>query len=131
MLRQFPPTRAARLFGAAFAAAGVAGFVPNPVLGPEGLFVANTAHNLVHLATAGLFFWTAALGERAALLFTQSFGVVYLLVGALGFAFLGGASEGHLLGVVHINQADNLLHLGLGALLAAAGFLAERRPATA
>ena len=50
-----------------------------------------------------------------------AFGVVYSLVGLIGFVALGGASEGHLLGIVHINFMDNFLHVGLGLAIAAAG----------
>ena len=36
-------------FAAAFLGATVMGFVPNPLVGEDALFVTNTAHNLVHL----------------------------------------------------------------------------------
>ena len=38
-----------------FVLPGILGFIPNPVLGPDSLFVTNTAHNLVHLITAVAF----------------------------------------------------------------------------
>ena len=36
-------TSVAWVFAAAFYAAAVIGFIPNPLLGPDGLFMANTA----------------------------------------------------------------------------------------
>lgn len=129
MTTTFEPTRdiGARLswaWAAAFFSAGVIGFLPNPLLGPDALFVTNGAHNLVHLATAAAFAAMATLGSAAAVRFMKIFGVVYLLVGVLGFVALGGATTGHLLGVVHINGADNLLHLGLGTGILASGLFA-------
>ncbi|HSR54404.1 MAG TPA: DUF4383 domain-containing protein [Acidobacteriota bacterium] len=114
------------VFAASFAAAALFGFIPNPLVGDGALFVTNTAHNLVHLVTAIGFAVVALAGNRASTVFMLAFGVVYTLVGVYGFIALGGASEGHLLGVVHINFMDNFLHLGLGAAIAAGG-LASRR----
>jgi hypothetical protein len=113
-------------FAAGFLGAAAMGFVPNPLLGRSGLFVTNTAHNLVHLATAIAFGAVALLGERASIRFMQAFGVVYLLTGVLGFVMLGSHAEGDLLHVVHINGLDNFLHLGLGIAIATAGWVARR-----
>ena len=48
------------------------------------------------------------------------FGVVFLIVGVLGFV-PGLTDDGHLLGIFHVNPAHNLVHIlsGLAALLAA------------
>ncbi len=115
-------------FAVTFALAGVAGFVPNPLVGPNGLFVTNVAHNFVHLLTAGIFAFMATQGDVPARRFMQVFGVVYLLVGVLGFFTLAGSSEGMLLGLIHINQLDNWLHIGLGSAIAAVGFIRFKQP---
>ena len=123
-------TLVAWIFAGAFALTTLIGFVPNPLVGADALFVTNTAHNLVHLLTAVGFGLVAVLGDRASVLFMKAFGVVYVLVGILGFAVLGAAPEGHLLGLIHINRLDNFLHVGLGVVILAAGFLsAIRNPA--
>lgn len=114
-------------FAAAFFGATAMGFVPNPLVGENALFVTNTAHNLVHLATALGFAGVAIAGERASIRFMQAFGIVYTLVGLIGFAVLGDAAETHLLGLVHINFLDNFLHVGLGLAIAAAGWFADSR----
>ena len=111
-------------FAAAFVGATVMGFVPNPLVGEGALFVTNTAHNLVHLATAVGFAAVAIIGNKASTRFMLGFGVVYFLVGLLGFVALGSAPETHLLGVVHINFLDNFLHVGLGIAIAVAGYVA-------
>ena len=51
-------------FAGAFVIAAVMGFVPNPLVGENALFVTNTPHNLVHLATAIGFVVVALLGEQ-------------------------------------------------------------------
>ena len=53
-------TSVAWVFAASFYAAAAIGFIPNPLLGPHGLFMTNTAHNLVHLLT-GVGFTVVAL----------------------------------------------------------------------
>ena len=118
-------TTLAWAFAAAFLGATVMGFVPNPLVGENALFVTNTAHNLVHLATAIGFAVVALIGERASIRFMQAFGVIYMLTGVIGFVMLGPASEGHLLHVIHINWLDNFLHVGLGVAIALAGWFAS------
>ena len=48
------------------------------------------------------------------------FGVVFLLVGILGF-IPGIAPDGHLLGIFHVNAAHNIVHLLTGAIALAVG----------
>lgn len=123
---------AARAVGAAFLAVGVAGFVPglttNLYDGLEfagsdgsaellGLFAVSVLHNLVHglFGIAGLSLAGTAAGARAFLL---GGGAVYAALWALGLA--GGT------GWLPANRADHWLHLGLGALMLAAGGLLAR-----
>lgn len=113
----------ARVFAGTFALAGVAGYIPNPLIGDGALFVTNGAHNVVHLATAALFGVVSAQGALASRILMRAFGIVYFLIGVVGLVVLAGASSTMLFGVVHINQLDNFLHLVLGAAIAAAGFL--------
>jgi hypothetical protein len=61
------------------------------------------------------------------------FGVVYLLVGALGFAVTGFAdfagTEGETLIVFDVNPLHNVVHLAVGAVLLAAGRTVRSAPA--
>ena len=70
----------------------------------------------------------ALVGDRPAIAFMKTFGVVYFLVGVLGFVTLGSAPEGHLLGLVHINRMDNVLHVGLAALIFGAALMSWAPP---
>lgn len=115
-------TTIAWAFAASFYASGLAGFVPNPLLGEDGLFAANAAHNLVHLLTGVGFTAVALAGRKPSVAFMLAFGPVYALTGAVGFLTTGHHGDGHLLGLVHINTLDNLLHLGLGAVIGLAGW---------
>lgn len=113
-------------FSAAFLGATLVGFIPNPLVGKNALFVTNTAHNLVHLATAIGFATVALLGEKASIRFMQAFGVIYMLTGVVGFVMLGSQSEGHLFHIIHINWLDNFLHVGLGIAIAIAGWYSQK-----
>jgi hypothetical protein len=118
------------VFAASFYAAAAIGFIPNPLLGPEGLFKANTAHNMVHLLTGVAFTVVALAGSKASVVFMQAFGLIYLLTGVIGFLATGLGGDGYLLGLVHINTLDNFLHLGLGAVIGAAGWYFHARSAS-
>jgi len=110
------------VFALSFYAAAAVGFVPNPLLGPDGLFVANTAHNLVHLLTAVGFTAVALAGTKPSVAFMRAFGAIYALTGVIGFLATGFGGHGHLLGVVHVNTLDNFLHVGLGVVIGSAGW---------
>ncbi|MEE4378126.1 MAG: DUF4383 domain-containing protein [Candidatus Competibacteraceae bacterium] len=106
------------VFGITFLAVGILGFVPNPLVSPDGVFAVNTMHNLVHILTAGVFIAGGWVSERGARLTLQSVGIAYVVVTILGFL-----TQGHLLlGLVHINEADKWLHAGLAVVIVAAGF---------
>jgi len=114
-------------WAAGFMLAGLLGFIPNPLLGPQSLFVTNTAHNLVHVVTGAAFIGVALAGSGASIWFMKTFGVVYMVLGVLGFVFLMGAPTGYLLGLVHFNIMDNFLHLGLGVGILASGYAAAAK----
>jgi Domain of unknown function (DUF4383) len=112
------------VFAASFIIAFAIPFIPNPLVGNGAVFQTNLAHDLVHLLTAIGFVAVALIGAKASVLYMKAFGFVYLAVAILGFIVLGSATDTHLLGLIHINAADNFLHLGLAAVIIAAGFFA-------
>lgn len=114
----------------AFVAAGIIGFIPNPVVGPGALFETNFAHNMVHIVTAIAFFIFMMKDEAAQISFMKIFGITYLGVGVLGFIWLGSATEAFLLGFIRINFLDNFLHIALGAGILASGMLLGKQRAT-
>ena len=112
------------ILGAVFVLIGILGFI-EPVA-PDGellgIFAVSTAHNIVHLASGLVALAAAAQGEATSRMFAQVFGVVYALVTVLGFVM----GTGDVLGFINVNQADNVLHLALAAVLLYVGFAGER-----
>ena len=115
----------ASLFGAVFLLVGLLGFTPNPIVSPDGIFVVNAMHNLVHILTGAAFLAGVYFGYPRAT--TLGIGVYYIAV-----ALIGLMTEGDmLLGFIHINTADRWLHVGLAVVILAAGFVASRKTETA
>jgi len=105
------------LFGIVFVIVGVLGYVPNPIVGPDGIFVTNSLHNIVHLVSGIVLLLGAftAFGSGNAL---KLIGVVYGLVAVLGFVMSGDEMFG-----IAMNMNDRWLHVVLAAAILAAGFL--------
>lgn len=116
---------AALIIGIIFIAVGLLGFIPNPIVGdPErAIFHTDTVHNLVHIISGVLFVLVALAAPATAAGVLKVFGLVYLLLGVLGLVTIGSEGEGMLLGFLHVNGADNFLHIGLGLLIFLAGML--------
>ena len=109
-------TTACYIFAAAFLAAGTLGFVPNPLVSPDGIFAVNALHNVVHILS-GLVFVAGVLWLGQPRLTLLVLGTVYLIVALLGFVTLGDM----LLGLVRVNMADDVLHLLFAIAILGAG----------
>jgi hypothetical protein len=112
------------LFGIGFIFAGVAGFMPaftyNGAL--FGIFEVDSMHNLVHIVS-GVLAIMAATSFKLTRLYFLIFGAVYILVAILGFARHGD------LFMMHVNMADNFLHLGIGIISLFLGYYASKKQA--
>jgi hypothetical protein len=107
------------VFGIVFVIVGLLGFVPgNGIVGAEdAIFLTDTVHNIVHLLV-GIVLLVAAKSQAASSMWLKIFGVVYLIL------FINGLiSPEKLLGFVAQNSNDTWLHLVLGVVLLAVGFL--------
>jgi hypothetical protein len=109
------------VFGVVFTLVGLLGFVPGVTSTDAdghqlllGLFMVDAVHNLVHLAS-GVVGLAAAASDRYAKLYLVGFGGVYALVTLIGFF------TSPVLGFLHVNTADNWLHLVLAVGLLGAG----------
>ena len=125
----------ALLAGAAFLLVAVLGFVPGITTGFSdlsfagrqseahllGLFQISVLHNLVHLlfGVVGLVASRTVGGARGFLL---GAGATYLVLTVYGF-LIGHDSPANF---VPVNTADNLLHLGLGLGMLAAGLVLSK-----
>ena len=105
------------VFGSAFILVGLLGFTPNPLVSANGIFEVNAMHNLVHLLTGAAFLFGGVVLKGKEDVTLKTVTAAYFGVALLGFLTSGNT----LLGLVHINQADRWLHLGLaiGMLTAA------------
>jgi len=113
--------KVALVFGVVFTLVGLLGFVPGITTTGEdghqlllGLFMVDTVHNIVHLLS-GIVGLIGAANDRYAKLYLVGFGAVYALVTIIGFF------TSPVLGFLHVNTADNWLHLVLAIGLLGAG----------
>jgi hypothetical protein len=117
---------AALVIGIIFIAVGLLGFIDNPIVydSETAIFHADTVHNSVHIVSGVLFLLFAF--SSAAKGFMIFFGIVYLLIGILGLASFGTSGMGKVLGFLHVNGNDNLLHVALGVVILLAGLISKR-----
>jgi hypothetical protein len=116
----------ARILGIVLLVVGVLGLLLGNML--FGLFNSDLLEDIIHLGSGGLMAYAGfALRDNGlARTLVGGLGVVYLLVGLLGFVapnLFGLIPTGYTL-------ADNLLHLALGILGIVVGFLLPRSAAT-
>jgi hypothetical protein len=118
---------ASLIIGIIFIAVGVLGFVANPVIGEsmDSIFHSDPVHNCVHIISGVLFLVFAFVLPASAGFFMKLFGVVYFLLGVIGMATIGESEMIKLLGFLHVNGADNYLHMGLGLVIFLAGLLPQ------
>lgn len=108
---------AAIVFGIVFVLVGVLGYIPNPIVGPDGIFVTNSTHNIVHIVS-GIVLLLGAYSSLGASTALKIIGVVYGIVAVLGFVMMGDM----LLGMIAMNAADRWLHVALAVVILIAGF---------
>ena len=110
------------VFGVTFVLVGLLGFTPNPIVSANGLFEVNAMHNLVHLLTGAAFLFGGLVLHGKEDITLKTVTAAYFGVAILGFLTSGNT----LLGIVHINEADRWLHLGLALAMLGAAFIRTR-----
>jgi hypothetical protein len=113
------------IIGLIFIAVGILGFIDNPIIydSDSAIFHADSTHNAVHIISGVLFLLFALAASSSTGTFLKVFGGVYFLLGILGLINIGTSGMGMLLGFLHVNGADNFLHIALGLIIFLAGFL--------
>lgn len=116
------------VLGAIYVVVGIIGFIPGLVTGSPppgmdsaqgnllGIFAVNALHNVVHLAIGAALLY-GATSTAAAIAVARAIGVVYIVVGLLGFV------APDTFGLMPIGGNDVFLHLGTGLVLLAIGFM--------
>lgn len=116
----------ATVLGAVLTLVGILGFVPALAPGGNllGIFAIDPLHNVIHLLSGivGLAVAFTAKGAYARY-YALIFGIVYALVTVIGF--IQGTT---VLGLIHINLADNILHLAIA--LASLGVYVATNPSS-
>lgn len=111
----------ATALGAVLTLVGLLGFVPGLAPGGNllGVFAIDPIHNVIHILSGvvGLAVAFTARGAYARL-YALVFGAVYGLVTVIGF--IQGTT---VLGLIHVNLADNLLHTLIAVASLAVFFL--------
>ena len=111
---------AAVIFGIIFILIGIAGFIP--VFTPNnfllGLFMIDTPHNIIHLVS-GVLGLLAAISISCSIWYFRIFGIIYALV-----AIAGLISEDLI--IIHVNQADNILHVIIALVALYLGFFYKK-----
>lgn len=118
------------IIGIVFLLVGILGFFPNPVISESdnAIFHTDTLHNSVHLLSGVLFILVALAFRPQSAAALKIFGILYLLLGVIGLIQFGADGMGYIFGFLHVNGPDNILHLGLGLIIIAAGtFLKKSR----
>ena len=122
----------AAVVGAVFLLVGILGFIPGAtsnydelnLIGPDseakllGLFEVSVVHNIVHLAF-GVVGLLAAARASAAVSFLVGGGILYAGVFVYGVLI----DQGSDLDILPVNDADNILHLGLAVGMIALGLI--------
>ncbi len=111
------------LFGAVFLLVGILGFIPtfSPLHDDGmryllGLFMVGGIHNAIHILSGVAALGLGYYSEKTARLYFLVFGAVYALVTVVGFI-----QKDTILGIFHVNMADNFLHLALAIAILGVG----------
>ena len=118
------------MFGIVFVLVGIMGFIGTGIVGPMGAFETNTLHDIVHLLIGVILLTVAFTAPSNSALWLKIMGVVYFAIAVLGFLIVPAGGE--LLGLVHMNSADHILHIVLAVVLFVAGTVSGKKmqPAT-
>ncbi|CAN5757288.1 hypothetical protein BH20CHL5_BH20CHL5_09620 [soil metagenome] len=120
----------AAIVGIVLVAAGLLGFIGNPIVGPgpnnngtDVLLAANSVHNIVHLATGALALYIAfgLSGTQQANAFL-GFGILYVVI------FVAVLFSPTLLGLfdpIEANVPIHVLHAGLAIVGLGVGYMAR------
>jgi hypothetical protein len=123
----------ATILGWTFVVVAVAGFFLTgfgDFFGVDGetliLFGVKPAHNVIHLILGVTYLIGARASDEGARAVVLVLSSAYLLVGVLGLLLMEMSAN-----ILAINQADNILHLAVGALGVAVVALTSRKAAPA
>jgi hypothetical protein len=113
----------ARLMSGGFMVLGLAGFVPNPLIGAEGMLQADAFLNVFHILLGVMLLGFTTKGESTAAAGLYTVAMLEFFVAVLGYVGLGDAAVTKLFDVVTFSQQNVYLAAGSGVLLVICGML--------
>jgi hypothetical protein len=117
------------LWGVLFLLGGILGFVPGITKDGMflGIFMVNTPHGLMHIASGAIFLIASRLGAGTARLWFQIFGMFYAALAVIGLA----VGDGMIFNLISNNDYDAWGHAVLALILLLIGFATQKQSATA
>jgi len=111
--------------GGLFLLGGLLGFIPGVIKDDMylGIFMVNTTHNLLHIASGTFFLVAAMFSETLTTWWFRIFGAFYAAMAIMGFV----VGNGTILGLISNNMYDAWGHAGLALIMLVIGFAASRR----
>lgn len=109
------------VFGVFFIGLGAMGFSPSFVENGDlfGVFAVDSMHNYVHIVSGVIALFASFRADWSRMYF-KVFGIIYAAVAVLGFF-----RDGDLF-MMHVNMADNYLHVGIAVVALYLGFFFKR-----
>ena len=113
------------VMGSLFLLGGILAFVPGVTKDGMyfGVFMVNTAHNILHIASGTMFLIATASGPRAARLWFLIFGAFYAALSAIGFVL----GDGLIFGLIMNSPFDSWGHAALALIMLVIGLAAPER----
>lgn len=110
------------LWGFLFLLGGILGFVPGITKDEMflGVFMVNTAHNILHIASGLIFLIASIFSARAARLWFIVFGFFYAALSAIGFV----VGDGLIFNLISNSKIDTWGHGFLALVLLTIGLVA-------
>jgi len=113
----------ALVFGVLLILVGLAGFIPNPVIGSEGSLEIDTIGNAMHLVFGAILLFNTRKGESTAAMGLYLVAGFSFLMAAVGYKEVGSYGKAMLFGTVVVTPALNYFHAGLATVLVISGLM--------
>jgi hypothetical protein len=109
------------IMGSLFLIGGVLAFIPGVTKDGMyfGVFMVNTAHNIMHIVSGAMFLLASMLGAKAARVWFMLFGAIYAALAAIGFV----VGDGLIFGLIMNSPFDSWGHAGLALIMLVIGLV--------
>ncbi len=113
--------KSALFFGFVLVIIGLLGIFSTSIVGANGYFMTNTAHDIVHLALGILLVWAGVGAANKSGMMLKLVGLIAVIIAILGL-WMGSP----ILGLFASNSHSDWLHLVVGILLIILGMHGEK-----